>query len=186
MSANKLKSPLQIEEEVAEKIKLKQQKKPVAKAILSENKLREPVEEKIDVAVKEEDQEKVQAAPKPKKKNSSASRGLIKVMNLFGFFERNQIVNAMPFILFITGLIMVYIANSYYAEGVIRDIDKIKVELKESRAEYISTMSRLMYQSKQSEVAKSLLPAGIKESTEPPKKIFYNPETGKKKHTDGN
>lgn len=186
MSANKLKSPLQIEEEVAEKIKQKQQqpkKQPVKP--LSENALREPVAEKAD---KKEAIASVVPAEetKAKRKPANASRKLIKMMNVFGFFERNQIVNAMPFILFVTCLILFYIANSYYAEGVVRDIDKIKVDLKERRAEYISTMSRLMYESKQSEVAKSLLPTGIKESTNPAHKIFMNTKVDQKKHTDGN
>lgn len=188
MSANKLKTPLQIEEELAEKIKQKQLKKQPEKP-LSENKIRE----KKEVKSEEEEQEEVkegdgspEAAPKPKRKSNGASRGLIKAMNLFGLFERNQIARAMPFILFITGLIMFYIANSYYAEGIIRDIDKMKVDLKERRAEYISTMSRLMYQSKQSEVAKSLEPYGVKESTEPPHKIIVSTPKEKKENEDGN
>lgn len=186
MSANKLKSPLQIEEEVAEKIRQKQLKKQ-PDPVISANKLRTPVvEEKADVE-EEVAEAKTESEPKPKKKTSAASRGLIKAMNLFGIFERNQIVNAMPFILFISCLIMIYIANSYYAEGVIRDIDKLKVDLKEKRAEYISTKARLMYQSKQSEVARALLPTGVKESTEPPKKIFVTTEAeGKKGGKSGN
>ena len=93
-------------------------------------------------------------------------------MNAFGFFSRNQVVHSMPFILFVSLLIIGYIANSYYAEKIIREIDKTKTELKENRAEYISIMSRLMYQSNQSQVAKVLEPYQIKESTESPSKIF--------------
>ena len=183
MSANKLKDPLKIEEEVAEKIKQKQLKKQPAK-VISVNKLREKSEEKTVEA--EEVTENEAPVQKPKKKNSNITKRFIKAMNVFGIFERNQIVKAMPFILFLTVMIMFYIANSYYAEGVVRDIDKIKVDLKERRAEYISTKSMLMYQSKQSEVAKALLPTGVKESTEPPKKIFVKAQTESKKHNDGN
>lgn len=185
MSANKLKSPLQIEEEVAEKIKAQQQQKKQRVRTLSENLLRESAAEKVD-KTEEVKEEKAEPVEKPKRKPSNTSRKFIKAMNIFGFFERNQIVHAMPFILYVTGLLMIYIANSYYAEGVVRDIDKLKVDLKERRAEYISTMSRLMYQSKQSEVAKLLLPTGVKESVEPPKKIFVNEKVDSKKSTDGN
>lgn len=190
MSANKLKTPLQIEEELAEKIKQKQLKKQPARP-LSENKIREKQEVKAEEEEKEQEEAKEgdgsqETSPKPKRKSNGASRGLIKAMNLFGLFERNQIARAMPFILFVTCLIMFYIANSYYAEGIIRDIDKMKVDLKERRAEYISTMSRLMYQSKQSEVAKSLQPYGVKESTEPPHKIIISTPKEKKEQEDGN
>ena len=103
---------------------------------------------------------------------SMFKRGFVKVSSVFGIFDRNQIVHQMPFILFVSLILICYISNSYYAERMIRDIDKTKAELKEKRAEYISTMSRLMYQSNQSEVAKSLAPYEIKESTTPPEKIF--------------
>ena len=43
--------------------------------------------------------------------------------------------------------------------------------MKEKRAEYISTKSKLMYYSNQSEVAKALELYQIKESTRPPFKI---------------
>ncbi len=129
---------------------------------MSENKIKEKKEaEAPEVAVK------------PGKKTSSkVSRNIIRFMNMFGFINRNQVVHAMPFILFITVLIIGYIGNSYYAEHIIREIDKKKTDLKEKRAQYISVMSRLMYQSNQSEVAKALEPFEIKENTEPPGKIF--------------
>ena len=77
----------------------------------------------------------------------------------------------MPFILFITALIIFYIGNSYYAESTIRKIDKIKTELNDKRAEYISTKSELMYMRKPSEVAKVVAKMQIKEPLEPPKRI---------------
>lgn len=128
---------------------------------MSENKIKETVEEAP---------EKVK--PKKRKTQSVLFGKFSKFMNVFGIFERNQIVNSMPFILFCAMLIIVYISNSYYAEGIIRDIDRTKTELKEKRAEYLSTMSQLMYQSNQSEVAKVLEPYQIKETTEPPQKLF--------------
>ncbi len=179
MSENKVKSPLQIQEEVAEKVK-PMQKKIVP--VLSENKLKikKLADREIEDAQEEDAAEEVVAAPKIKKKKKTPSRIPINIFKVFGILERNQVVNAMPFILFVTVLLMFYISNTYYAEGVVREIDKTKFLLKERRAEYISTMSRLMYQSKQSEVAKALLPTGIKESTEPPKKIFVTGQSIKK------
>jgi hypothetical protein len=129
---------------------------------MSENKIKEKKEEEVPAE-----------APKPRKKVPSAmKKNMVRFMNMFGIFNRNQIVHAMPFILFITILIIGYIANSYYAEHIIRDIDKKKSDLKEKRAQYISIMSTMMYQSNQSEVAKALQAYQIKENTEPTEKIF--------------
>jgi len=117
--------------------------------------------------------EKPKEEVRSKKKTPSAvTRYIVRVMNMFGFFNRNQVVHAMPFILFIMVLLIGYIANSYYAEHLIREIDKKKTDLKEKRAQYISVMSSLMYQSNQTEVAKVLETFQIKENTEPPGKIF--------------
>ena len=129
---------------------------------MSDNKIKEKV---LVEETKEENTPK--KTPRPK-----ASKNLIRFMNMFGFFNRNQIAHSMPFILFVTLLIIGYIGNSYYAEHVIREIDKTKTDLKENRAQYISIMSKLMYQSNQTQIAKALEPNQIKESTEPPSKIF--------------
>jgi hypothetical protein len=118
--------------------------------------------------------------PPKKKKPSVFRKNVARMANgVFGIFDRNQIVRQMPFILFVSLIIIGYISNSYYAERMIREIDKTKSELKEKRAEYISTMSRLMYLCNQSEVAKVLVPYQIKESTEPPSKIFIAEATKK-------
>ncbi len=117
---------------------------------------------------KEKPEEETPAPEKPRKKNIAGARKLIRFINTFGVFDRNQIVRAMPFILFITVIIIGYIANSYYAERIVRDINKTKMELKEKKAEHISIQSALISDSKQSSVAKSVETMEIKESTEPP------------------
>ena len=107
-------------------------------------------------------------SPKARKQTMSTARKLVRFINIFGAFDRNQIVRAMPFILFITVMIIGYIANSYYAERIVRDINKTKNELKEKKAEHISVQSALISDSKQSSVAKSVENMEIKESTNPP------------------
>ena len=102
-------------------------------------------------------------------------------MRVFGIFNRNQVVKMMPFILFLTVLILFYIGNSYYAERTIREINNVKNDLKEKRAEFISTSSELMFRTKQSEVAKAIAPMQLKESVEPQKKITIVSTDGKKK-----
>jgi hypothetical protein len=76
-----------------------------------------------------------------------------------------------PYTLFLLMIALVYIANSYYSEKTVREIDKIGKELKTLRSEYISGKSELMFNSKQSEVAKNVAPLGVVESTEAPRKI---------------
>lgn len=80
------------------------------------------------------------------------------------------------FVFFLAALALVYIANSYYAEGMSRKIDDLNQELKELHYEYISTKSELMQQTKQSEIAKKLKNSGLKESTEPVKKLIIKTE----------
>jgi hypothetical protein len=129
--------------------------------------------------IKEQEPEQEEEAAPKKKRPSKPARNLIRFMGVFGVFDRNQIVHAMPFILFITLLVMFYIGNSYYAESTIRKIDKIKIELNEKRAEYISTESDVMFRSKPSEVAKAVEPMQIKEPLEPPKRIIVRQEKKK-------
>ncbi|MBL0102678.1 MAG: hypothetical protein IPP51_02225 [Bacteroidetes bacterium] len=90
----------------------------------------------------------------------------------------------MPFILFVSVLTMGYIANSYYAERVIRDIDRTKNELKERHAEYISTMSRLMYQSKQSEVANQLSAYALRKLLSRLKRFLFRKKIRRKRKMD--
>lgn len=87
------------------------------------------------------------------------------------FLTREKVIKLFPFILYITFLAIIYIANSYYAEKRIIEIDGIKKELKELRYKYITTEKTTTSLRKQSEVAKKLEIYGIKESTVPPKKI---------------
>ncbi len=92
------------------------------------------------------------------------------------FLSRGQVVNALPYLFFLTFLGICYIANGYQAERLIRSLYKTNNELKELRSEYITTKSELMYVSKQSEVAKATAKMGLRELTAPPKKIIVDQE----------
>jgi len=87
------------------------------------------------------------------------------------FLMKDKVVRLLPFALYITLLTIIYVANSYYAEKSVMEIDRLKRELEELRFQEITTKSDLMHLSKQSEVAKTLESQGIKESTIPPHKI---------------
>lgn len=87
------------------------------------------------------------------------------------FLTRDNVLDNIPFLLFLFGIGIFYIGNSHYGEGVIISMEKMNTELKELKSEFISTRSELMFVSKQSEVAKAVAPLGIYESVVPPKKI---------------
>ena len=86
---------------------------------------------------------------------------------------RDRVVKQLPFVLFLTFLIILYIGNRYHAENVVRETILLQTELKELRAQAISTASELEFISRQSEVAKRVdrNGLGLKEAVNPPLKI---------------
>ncbi len=103
--------------------------------------------------------------------NKVASGRFIRLMYALGIFSKESLVKSMPFFFFLMAIALLYIANSYEAERVIRQIDKTGKELKVLRTEYISVKSELMFTSKQSEVARMASSFGISESKTAPMKI---------------
>ncbi|MCC6251251.1 MAG: hypothetical protein IT238_02175 [Bacteroidia bacterium] len=99
-------------------------------------------------------------------------RTMVEVIN-GNFLTNSYSIRQIPFILFLAGVAIFYIANSYYAEKKIRQINRVTNELKELRSEYITSKSELMYVSRQSQIAKSAQNMGlqIKESLTPPNKL---------------
>jgi len=113
-------------------------------------------------------------APKQKSKSvkQGAARKFINTINIFNYFERNSIIQIMPYVFFLTAWAIIYIANNFVAEKTIRDIDKTEREIKELRSEFITAKSDLMYRSKLSEVATLIESKGLKEARIAPKKIL--------------
>ena len=114
-------------------------------------------------------EEKAAKTGKPRKKGVLA-KGLSSVFS--GTFLTNEkTTRHLPFMLFLAFIAILYIANGYYADDKIREVNKISGQLKELRSEYISTKSELMFASKQSEVARAAEELGLKEPVVPPIKI---------------
>lgn len=86
---------------------------------------------------------------------------------------RDNVVGQLPFVLFLTLLLVIYIGNRYHAERVIRQSLRLQNELRELRARAISTASELEYMSNQTQVAKLVEQknTGLKYSDQPPIKI---------------
>lgn len=144
-----------------------------------------------DIAEKEELQELEElvemekpapAHAKPSKpgKKGVLAKGLSKI---FGgsFLSDDRTIQHIPFILFLALIAILYIANGYYADDKIREVNKISNQIKELRTEYISSKSDLMFISKQSQVAAAVDSLGLKEPVVAPMKIQVD-STGKQKN----
>ena len=103
--------------------------------------------------------------------------GIVKSLNtVFSgtFLSNDNVLKHIPFILFLSVIAILYIANGYWADDKVRQVNKLNAQIKDFRSEYISTKSDLMFVSKQSEVAKSVEKLGLKEPITPPMKIVVD------------
>jgi hypothetical protein len=125
--------------------------------------------EELEELVKQEEPQVKTKPTKPVKKGVLA-KGLSKI---FGgaFLSDDRAVQHVPFVMFLGLLAILYIANGYYADDKIREVNKVTNQIKELRTEFISSKSDLMFVSKQSEVAKAVEPLGLQEPVVAPMKI---------------
>jgi galactokinase len=86
---------------------------------------------------------------------------------------KEQVAKQIPFLIFLTLWGIIYIANRYHAEHVIRETAKLQQTLDELRSESITTASELMFVSRQSQVFKLVKEnhLDLKESTVPPTRV---------------
>ena len=124
------------------------------------NKLKEIPEDTPNPAAEE--------AEEPKKQKKNLLMDSLDVSKWMGY---EKIVENLPFILFLAGIGILYIANSHFAEKSVRETNDLQKKMKQLQWEYTTTKSELEYASKQSEVAKVVEPSGLKELNTPPNKI---------------
>lgn len=108
---------------------------------------------------------------KKKKKGPGIFSGLEKRLRLENYFEEGFPVWHLPKIAFVMVLGLLYISNTHYGEKTVRQINRIRVEVEDLRADYTTRKADLMFAGKQSELAKKVKPLGLKESLDPPYKI---------------
>lgn len=119
----------------------------------------------------------------PSKKNSKGGgvfRFIENYVKLGIIFENGLPVKYIPYILFTAAMGIFYIGNIHYADKTVRNLDKLKLEVDDLRAEYITIRANLEYDGKQSEVARKVAPMGLLESSEPPYKIIVKKEEARK------
>lgn len=122
---------------------------------------------------------KKEKKPKKKKEASKVSKSLANIFS-GNFLSKDSVVGLLPFIFFLTFIGILYIANGYYAEKIVRDLHKIGNEVKELRSEYITIKSDLNFKSKQSQVAQATEHLEIYESIIPPNKILIDKDEQEK------
>ncbi len=115
-------------------------------------------------------------APKAKR---SVSRGLANVLS-GTFLTREKVLANMPFLLFVAGLMLVYIGYGYWTERTERELDRTGTELKEMRSEYITIRSHLEKAERQSQVADDIGGLGLRESRVPPLRITVDRKQSEK------
>jgi hypothetical protein len=136
------------------------------------NKFRTPKTEELEELEELVELEEPQVASKPSKpvKKGVLAKGLSKIFG-GGFLSDERAIQHVPFILFLAFIAILYIANGYYADDKIREVNRVSNEIKELRTEYISSKSDLMFVSKQSQIAAAVDTLGLKEPVVAPMKI---------------
>lgn len=113
------------------------------------------------------------AAPRPAKPRSTWSvfTLLERITRMDGLFREGLPVRYLPHVLFIMFLTLLYIGNTHYGYRMNRNIQKLKLETEDLRADYTTLKSDYMEASKQSEVARKVAAYGLVESSSPPFRI---------------
>ncbi len=87
--------------------------------------------------------------------------------------SREVVTRQIPFLLFLTLALLLYIFNQYRGENIMRQIMTLEKRVREMRSESVSTAFELQEISRQSEVSRMITEQGLllKEAKTPPYKI---------------
>jgi len=96
---------------------------------------------------------------------------LDRVTSVDGLFREGLPVHYLPHLLFVMLLTLLYIGNTHYGNRMNRNIQRLKQETEDLRADYTTLKSDYMEASKQSEVARKVAAFGLVESSSPPFRI---------------
>lgn len=142
-------------------------------------------EENIELkaaAVNQESDNQSTPSPTPAKKGK-VTQSLTKIFG-GGFLDNPKIIQQIPFLFFLSLAGLFYIANGYWADDKIRQMNKLTNEIKELRTEHISVQSELESATNEIFIAEKAKTIGLQESRTPPMKIVVpdsvlNPSHGK-------
>ncbi|HPD65265.1 MAG TPA: FtsL-like putative cell division protein [Bacteroidia bacterium] len=109
-------------------------------------------------------------------KKEKKERGVNKLFDFDFKITRESIPRFLPFVMFIVFLIILYIANKYYAEKSYLEEAKLKQKVKDLRAESLTTKAQLINKTKYSDIEARAKEIGLEEMKEPPKRILVKDE----------
>ena len=92
-------------------------------------------------------------------------------LNISEFFRDGIPARFLPKMAFCFALCLLYIGISHQSHRTIQKLHRSQTLLEDLRVNYTTQKAELMYHSKQSEMAKLVLPYGLQESETPPQKI---------------
>ena len=120
-----------------------------------------------------EENENIEFIDAPKEQKTAKKSSGLKDILTGNILSRESVAGQVPYVLFLAFLAIIYIANRYKYEKLVKQDQTLQVEVKNLRAESITVASQLMFISKQSEVSKLIEKKGLglEESVVPPKKI---------------
>lgn len=104
--------------------------------------------------------------PTNEKKSSSFS-----MKNFGSLFNAQWLTGNLNFVLFLSLLAIIYIANGHMSDKTIRNINKTKQELKQLQFEYKTLKSEVMFRSEEAQVLQASAPLGLKVSSEIPQRL---------------
>jgi len=110
---------------------------------------------------------------KPRK---NFAKAYIKPLLDGSFLSRENSSKELPFMAFLLFLIIIFISNTFWAQGTVRKITKYKEEVKELRIKSISVKAKLMDNTRQTHIADMVEKFNLYESVKPPKKIYVEKE----------
>ncbi len=116
-------------------------------------------------------EEEIEESPVVKPTKKEIPDNLLTKFFTNGFITTEEATRALPFVLFVAFLGMIYIGNRHLAEKNIRKIDKLNKEVKELNWAYKVAKADMAFKSTLNEVAQRTDTLGIKESLAPPQKI---------------
>ncbi len=108
----------------------------------------------------------------PEKAKKNFANAYIKPLLDGSFLSKESSTKELPFMAFLLFLIIIFISNTFWAQGTVRKINKYKDEVKELRIKSISIKAKLMDNTRQSHIANKVKNLGLNESLKPPKKIY--------------
>lgn len=113
--------------------------------------------------MQEQPKESIEKNPEERIMENPTGKSPAKINGWKKWLNYQSVVKQVPFFLFLALLAVIYIYNGHYADKTIRAINQRTKEVKELQYEYIDVKSKVMGQSKQSEIVKAVEPMGLKE-----------------------